>query len=84
LIKLGKPFLISNVEPIWYQALIIMKENQDTSEVKNPVIKALIASYKKLVSIPTKEEKRAARRIYTGTNSRIRRAEVSSSVVAEE
>lgn len=60
-----------------------MKENQDVSEAKNPVIKALIASYKKFVSIPTKEEKRARRKVYEGTNSRIRRAVSSSSVIED-
>lgn len=61
-----------------------MKEKQKESEGKNPVIKALMARYKSLVSIQTKEEKRAARRIYAGTNSRIRRGEVSSSPVTKK
>ena len=60
-----------------------MKENQVTTEVKNPVIKAIIASYKKFVSIPSKEEKGDARRVFEGTNSRIRSA-VRSSAGAEE
>ena len=57
---------------------------QEKRETNNPVIKALIASYKKLVAKPTKDDKRAHRRVYAGTNSRIRRTEVVSPRASEE
>jgi hypothetical protein len=61
-----------------------MENNQEISETKNPVLKALIASYKKLVASPTSEEIKARRRVFKGTNSRIRKSNQAASATAKD
>jgi len=61
-----------------------MENKQEISETKNPVLKALIARYKKMVAPPSSEEKKARRRVHRGTNSRIRKSNEAASALAED